>query len=340
MVGGHVRDEYIHDTPVSSYGPHIFHTSNEETWKFATRFSPFVDYTHKVQALTNFGWTPWPINRKTIETIYKGEYKDTKEEAYSDFLQDFSYHKENLVEATTFESKAVKSVGWPLYKHLIKNYSELQWQRDAQYIPSEVFGRIRLSHDYDENFFDDTHVALPKYGYSNWVTNILSHKNIAVMTNFKVTSSAIEKLKSDKDFAKVFINTSPVDELLYYEFGKLEYLKVDFKVFLGQEASEISEYWPTNVVNFTHNNSKYTRGTSYHKMYNTFYPVVILEEPGEGEELYPVRNLTSLEIFKKYKAKLNEMNILSAGRLGGFEYIDMHKAIENARELARNLLEK
>ena len=37
---------------VHTYGPHIFHTSNERVWKFVQQFDEFMPFTNRVKAIT------------------------------------------------------------------------------------------------------------------------------------------------------------------------------------------------------------------------------------------------------------------------------------------------
>ena len=49
-VGGNCRCRTEKGIEVHLYGSHIFHTSNEEVWKFVNRFVSFNDYRHSVLA--------------------------------------------------------------------------------------------------------------------------------------------------------------------------------------------------------------------------------------------------------------------------------------------------
>ena len=50
---------------VHKYGPHLFHTNNNNVVKWLSRFTDWVDYKHKVKALLPNGFlTPLPISTK------------------------------------------------------------------------------------------------------------------------------------------------------------------------------------------------------------------------------------------------------------------------------------
>ena len=40
-TGGNVYQENVEGINVHKYGPHVFHTSNEEVWKFVNQFTKF-----------------------------------------------------------------------------------------------------------------------------------------------------------------------------------------------------------------------------------------------------------------------------------------------------------
>src|SRR5579859_3723008 len=49
-VGGNAYSEIDKETGVEfhCYGSHLFHTSNEEVWKYINRFTGFNNYRHRV----------------------------------------------------------------------------------------------------------------------------------------------------------------------------------------------------------------------------------------------------------------------------------------------------
>ena len=49
-IGGNCRCQTMDGIEVHLYGSHIFHTSNEDVWRFVNRFVAFNDYRHRVLA--------------------------------------------------------------------------------------------------------------------------------------------------------------------------------------------------------------------------------------------------------------------------------------------------
>lgn len=342
IPSGHASDRSIQGTLVSDFGPHFFHTNNEDVWQFANRFAEFLPLQVIANAYTDHGWVPWPINRETIEKIYAAEYGDSKEEAMKSFQDDLKLGKDleqrmkQHMDQETFETKAVNAAGYQIYHHLIYNYTLLQWQRLPQFVPPEVFTRIRIKQTYDPLFFDDTYVGIPLRGYTEWIKNMLSHPNITVRYNFQIRQKSLLLLAQKTRC----ICTAPIDEMCEYAYGELEYLKVKFNVLEGKLAEIACDGWPSWFSNYTCSNPYFTRGIAYHKMRRSQYPVVVLEEPGSGENLYPVRSNVNAAIHAQYRQEMMNLGIICAGRLGAFRYIDMYKAIEEAMIIAEELLQR
>ena len=61
---------------VHRYGPHIFHTGNQQVWEFLSRFTTWRAYQHRV--LSRHGGTlyPIPINRTTLEQFFDIRLED------------------------------------------------------------------------------------------------------------------------------------------------------------------------------------------------------------------------------------------------------------------------
>jgi UDP-galactopyranose mutase len=80
-IGGNAYDEVAPSgVRIHKYGPHLFHTNNEEVVLWLTRFGAFVPYQHKVQAeLADGSCVPLPINRRTINAVFGTSLKDEDE---------------------------------------------------------------------------------------------------------------------------------------------------------------------------------------------------------------------------------------------------------------------
>src|SRR5215475_6906192 len=67
-IGGNAYSEPDPDTgiEVHRYGAHLFHTSNARVWEYASRFTAFTGYQHRVFSTFKGRVYPMPINLGTI----------------------------------------------------------------------------------------------------------------------------------------------------------------------------------------------------------------------------------------------------------------------------------
>ena len=73
-IAGNLYDEYDEEGfLVHKYGPHIFHTSNEQVHEYVQRFAEWKDYTLRCGAVLDNISTPTPFNFKTIDQFYSPE---------------------------------------------------------------------------------------------------------------------------------------------------------------------------------------------------------------------------------------------------------------------------
>ena len=74
-IGGNCydgKDEY--GILVHWYGPHIFHTGNEEVYEWLSRFTDWYAFGHEVVARVGDKLLPVPFNLNTLKMVY-GEEK-------------------------------------------------------------------------------------------------------------------------------------------------------------------------------------------------------------------------------------------------------------------------
>ncbi len=67
-IGGNCYDFFgVDGQYIQKYGPHIFHTKDEEVWKFLSRFTKWNDYQHKVLAHVDGNLLPIPFNLNILK---------------------------------------------------------------------------------------------------------------------------------------------------------------------------------------------------------------------------------------------------------------------------------
>lgn len=332
QYGGSCADiEHMDGVYISKYGPHIFHTDNEEVWQFASRFTTFKPYDHKVVAMTNKGVVPWPINHQTLKTVFG---KETAKEAIDEMNVDIDITNKILDsgdKVDNFETKAMRAIGGELYRTLIEKYTESQWRMPPSALPAELFGRIRINYSDENKFFPDKYVALPKFGYSEFIRLMLDHELITMRWQ-KVTFEDLFQLVYGYD---MLISTAPASDLL--EMARvLPFGRVKFHYHCNTNL----EPFGTPVVNINQG-GKFTRMTDYSAMYTGKYNLTVtgIEEPhDDGVPLYTIRSEENVKLADKQIATLEKMSVISTGRMGGYKYVNMDQAIALGLEAAKRVM--
>ena len=81
---------------------------------------------------------------------------------------------------------AKSRIGDILYEKLIKNYTYKQWNKYPEELNASVLARIPIRNNFDTRYFSDKYQALPKNGYTNFIKNMITHKNIIYLGKYKL----------------------------------------------------------------------------------------------------------------------------------------------------------
>ena len=311
---------------IHKYGPHIFHTSNEEVFTYLSQFTEWIKYKHKVLAFIRGKYLPIPINLNTINEYFGIKLKTENE--VKEFLE--VKRDKTIKKIDNSRDVIVSKYGEELYEAFIKNYTKKQWDIYPEELDKRVLERLPVRYDENPYYFDDKYQCMPKHGYTEMIKNMLHSKNIKIHLNTDY------KLILDKFKYSKLIVTSPIDEFFDYKFGKLKYRCVDFQF----ETVANESYQKNSVINYP-NDYDFTRITEFKKITQQVAPnTTICKEytSWEGERCYPVPQKAEQELFKKYWAESKKLsNVFFAGRLGSYKYLDMDKAVKNALVLYKRL---
>ena len=162
-IGGNSYSEIDTETGIEyhKHGTHIFHTSSDRIWNYVNQFSKFNDF--KLYSCINHrGWIiPLPINLHTMSSIFNKPLTPSEAKII------ISKYSEGIESPDdSLESKAISTVGRPIYEAIIKNYTQKQWETDPGVLPAETITRIPIRYNYNSRFFNDTYEGLPIDGYA------------------------------------------------------------------------------------------------------------------------------------------------------------------------------
>lgn len=329
-IGGNIYTETVEDINVHKYGAHIFHTSDKAVWEYINQFADFNNYVNSPVAVYNDELYNLPFNMNTFSKMWSVK---TPAEAHAKIAEQIA--ELNIGEPKNLEEQALKLVGTDVYEKLIKGYTEKQWGRPCNELPSFIIKRLPLRFRYDNNYFNDRYQGIPIGGYTQIIEKMLEKAEVKLNTDY------FEFIKENPDIAEKTVFTGAIDEFFGYKFGALEYRSVRFET----EILDEENYQGNAVVNYTHRDVPYTRIIEHkHFEFGTQPKTVISREysaewkPGV-EPYYPVNNDKNNELYKKYEELARERkDVIFGGRLGLYRYLDMDKVIALALETVQKEL--
>jgi UDP-galactopyranose mutase len=341
-IGGNAYSEAEPETgiEVHRYGAHLFHTSNAPVWEYVNRFTRFTSYVHRVYTNYRGEVYPLPINLGTINQFFRSAYSPGEARALvAEQASEIATH-----EAANLEEKAISLIGRPLYEAFIRDYTAKQWQTPPEELPAEVISRLPVRYTYDNRYFNDKFEGLPVDGYTAWLERMADHPNIDVRlnTDFFDESQPVHKAAVVGNLPVVY--TGPVDRYFNYTGGALSWRTLDFE----REVLPTGDFQGTSVMNYADASVPYTRIHEFRHFHpEREYPddkTVIMREYSrfakhEDEPYYPVNTAADRESLLSYRElQAGETNVFFGGRLGTYQYLDMHMAIGSALSMYANKL--
>jgi UDP-galactopyranose mutase len=295
-IGGNCYDEKIDQITIHKYGPHIFHTNDEDVWRFVNKYSSFNKYKHTVRANTSLGLISIPYNFVTRDQLNK----------------DLSLEE--------------------IHNLIFKQYSERHWGIKWKDLPKSISGRVPTKREsYDDRYFTDTYQGIPTNGYANMMKNMLTD----IKVYLEVDKKLYKKILSKPSEFDLLIYTGPPDDYFDYEYGKLEYRSLRFEhtrekknTLFSFERGAIINECNDSLFNRTSDNGVYLQESQ-----NLDYSIYTRDYPCEHDEtndpIYPKNFGNNTEIYNKYNSLIKKQHkIIFLGRLATYKYLDMWMAIK------------
>lgn len=311
---------------VHEYGPHIFHTDDEEVWSFVNRFGQFGSYINRVKAVTRKGVFGLPINLLTLNQFF-GKAMGPVEAR--EFLA--SVCDKTIVEPKNFEELALMSVGRDLYENFFLGYTKKHWGVEPRDLPATVFSRLPIRFNYDDNYFSHRFQGIPVEGYTAVISRMLEHAEIEVLLKTPFSREI------GRDFAHTFFS-GPIDSYFGRELGRLRYRTLSF-----EPKRAKGDYQGNPVINYCDPEVHYTRVTEHkhfaawekHEDTIVFFEYSREMEPGDIP-YYPLKLSTDTHLLDEYTRVAGETkNVTFIGRLGTYRYLDMDAVVGESLALAK-----
>jgi len=332
-VAGNCHTERDAETGVlvHRYGPHIFHTADEEVWAFVNRFGEFRPFRHRVSATIADGRVlGLPINLATINAFFG---KDFASEEARQFIAGLG---EGGPEAPkNFEEQGLRFVGRDLYQAFFHGYTRKQWGIEPKLLPASILKRLPVRFDRNDEYFNHPYQAMPVGGYTSVVEAMLAAPGVRLHLG-----RALSRAEAVA-YNHVFY-TGPLDGYFDYELGRLAYRTLEF-----QHAREEGDHQGCAVMNYCDQAIPYTR-TTEHKHFapweshaRTLYSREFSRAASAGDvPYYPVRLAGADPLLIAYVERARrEKGVTFAGRLATYRYLDMDVCIGEALRCAREFLD-
>ncbi len=203
-----------------------------------------------------------------------------------------------------------------------------------------------VRYTFDNRYFNDTYEGLPVDGYTAWLENMAENERIEVRLDtdwFEVR----DEVRAASPEAPV-VYTGPLDRYFDYSEGRLGWRTLDFET----EVLPTGDFQGTPVMNYNDADVPYTRIHEFRHFHpeRDTYPTdktVIMREysrfaENDDEPYYPINTPEDREKLNAYrslaKKEAADNKVLFGGRLGTYQYLDMHMAIASALSMFDNVL--
>lgn len=342
-AGGNVYDyDDEYDIHVHHYGPHIFHTNDDEVYRYVSDNCELKDFNLVCGSVMDGKCVPTSFDFSSVDTFFPEEAEEIKAHIKAEFGDRASA---TVLEMLESQDSYVRRFADFLYEKDYKPYTAKQWGIDPEKVDRQIFKRVPILFSYGSKYFSDKYQAMPVKGYMEFIENLLKTPGIELRLNeealnrFSIRDHQV--MDGDKLLDGVLIFTGALDELFGCKHGKLPYRSLRF----AWKHEDIDSFQDMPVVAYPQAEG-FTRITEYKKLpvqevrgttYAVEYPLPYKQ--GEAmEPYYPVLTEESQELFQKYYEEAKQVKGLAfAGRLAEFKYYNMDQAIRRALDLAREL---
>ncbi len=336
-IGGNCYDyRNEHNINIHKYGPHIFHTMNKKVWDYASKFTDWINYQHKVLAVIGDKKVPIPFNFNSMDSIFPKKQSQKYQKILLDTYKSTS--KVPILKLRETNNPELKILADFIYENVFYGYTLKQWGLTPEHLDYSVTSRIPIVLNRDDRYFHDPYQGIPKLGYTQMIAKMITHRNIEILLNTDYRS-----IISDIKFNKM-IYTGKTDEFFDFIHGELPYRSLRYELVnlnqeKFQEAAQVNypnDFEYTRITEFKHfNNASSERTTIAYEYPEPYTPKI-------NEPYYPIPRQINYEIFSKYKKEIDNVNntVHFIGRLADYKYYNMDQTIGVALLLFEKTLAK
>lgn len=326
-IAGNVYDYKDSTTGITvhKYGPHVFHTNNQDVWSYLSKFTDWHYFMYRVKAIIDGNEVNIPFNLDSLNKVFPTSLAET---LATKLIEKFGFNKKiAILELNKADDEDLKFLADFIYQKVFLGYTIKQWGVKPEDLDQTVSSRVPIHISRDERYFQDKYQAIPMHGYTSMVKNILNHPLIDIKLN-----TIFADIKNTIEYDRLFF-TGPIDEFFDYEFGELPYRSLDIK-FVQYDK----KYFQSGAQLNYPENYDFTRSVEY-KYYldeQSDSTIVSFEYPenfknGINERYYPVPNDHNQQLYQKYLHNIiQKKDTYFLGRLADYKYYNMDQVVERA----------
>ncbi|SCJ80045.1 Probable UDP-galactopyranose mutase [Anaerotruncus sp. 2789STDY5834896] len=326
--------------PVHKYGPHISVMDQDKTYHYLSRFTEWIPYRHRVNAVICGKEVPLPINFTSIDLLFPKKADSLKKSLIRSYGENANIPIMTLKKNTDPDIRELSDF---IFENVFLHYTEKMWGLTPEEIDPGVTARIPIRLSYNDDHFLHKYQVMPKDGFTKLFENLLDHPNITV----QLSTNSLDLLSLSEDKQNVIYNgavfkgtvvyTGALDEFFNYTFGELPYRSLEFE-FEDHKKDYIQN---TPVLNWP-DTRRATRRTEMKRLVQKSIPdhtTTITEYPGAysrsgkhfNQPLYPIANNACFELHQRYKKLADRIdNFYYLGRLADYKYYNMEATILRA----------
>lgn len=349
-IGGQMYDYVDEETGclVHKYGPHIFHTDDDDIWNWLNKFSKFTPYKLRTQVFfeSQQKWFTCSFGFHTIDELFdQQKASEVKAALVSEFPGRPSVTVPELLNSKNILIKEFANILW---EDDYKAYTAKQWGIDPKDVDPDVLKRVPVFLSYFDKIHNNKYEALPTDGYTELFNRIYDHPNISIELNVDAMDRL--EIKDGKIYyngeQRIVVFSGAIDELFNYKHGELGYRSLKFETEVTKHT--FTQDGDPSVDIYPHSKYPYTRITNFGKLpiqNHLEYQISAKEysykfEIGKDlERYYPLSTVKDKKILEKYLNDSKEIEgLYLAGRLADYKYYDMDKALISARDKLKLIL--
>jgi UDP-galactopyranose mutase len=334
--GGNCHDRPDdHGVYIHPYGPHIFHTSRQAVADFLSRFTGWRAYEHRVTALVRGRLVPLPFNLTSLAMCFPAREAERMEDAL--VRRHGRGGQAPVLELLGSQDACLRDLARFVYEEVFLGYTQKQWGLAPTDLDPRVTARVPVRVSHDDRYFQDSFQHMPDKGFARMFDRMLDHPGITLRLGTPAAEAGAA--------ARTRIHTGTIDGYFACRLGALPYRSLDFAF---QHYAQ-PRHLPSAVLNYPDAVTPWTRITEYRQLTGQEHPRTSVSveyprphEPGRTLPYYPVFTDDAARLDADYRelAAREAPDVIFAGRLGAFRYLNMDDAVLAGMEAARQALDR